>query len=146
MLGLVRRPEARQTACEKINLTGLMLWKKSGAKRKDWRGANAWAGNDDNAGKAHCEMRARVGKGCDMPPDDIGIHIAVKTTDSGYVQGRRADYNGARVQMDQAAHVPDHNLSGCGIFPKDVGRPVSVEITNFNDIPGRGESFHGLRA
>jgi hypothetical protein len=81
-----------------------------------------------------------------MSPVDIGIHIAVKITDSDYVQGRRAYYNGAHVQMDQAAHVPDHNVSGCGIFPKDVGRPISIEITNSNDIPGRGESFHNLPA
>jgi hypothetical protein len=81
-----------------------------------------------------------------MPPADIGTYIAVKTTDYNYVQGRRANYNGARVQMGQAAHVPDHNVSGCGIFPKDVRRPISVEITNFDNIPGRGKRFHSLRS
>ena len=90
MRGLIRRPGAQQAACGKTNFIGVMLRKKSGAKREDRWGANTWAGNNDTAVKAHCEKWAEAGKGCDMPPDDTGIHIAVKTTDSNYVQGRRA--------------------------------------------------------
>ena len=52
---------------------------------------------------------------------DIRVHIAVEITDSACIQRRRADSKSARVHMNHAAHVPDHNLSGCGIFPKDVG-------------------------
>ena len=81
-----------------------------------------------------------------MFPQDIGINIAVKKTGSDYIQRRRADDNGPRMQMDQAAHVPDYNVSGCRIFPKDVRRPICIEITNSNDIPGRGEGFQSLRA
>ncbi len=62
-----------------------MLWKKSGAKSEDRRDANTWAGKNDTAGKAHCEVWAELRQGRDMPPDDIGIHIAVTTTDPNYV-------------------------------------------------------------
>ena len=46
-----------------------------------------------------------------MPPDGIGIHIAVEITDEGRIRRRRADSNGAGVHMNHAAHVPDHNVS-----------------------------------